>query len=61
MVEPGGNDEERAMGRDSDCVIVREAAVGVMVARLGSDRLILTPFSTVSWRERCRKQSCTGT
>lgn len=55
MVEPGGNYEERAMGRDSDYVIVREAAIGVRVARLGSDLLILTPFSTVSWRECCRK------
>lgn len=35
IVEPG-NDEERTMGRDSGCVIVREAAVGVRVARLGS-------------------------
>ena len=40
-----------AMGRGSDCVIVREATAAVRAARLGSYLLIHMPFSTVSWRE----------
>lgn len=38
-------DEERVMGRDSHCVIVREAAVGVRVAMLELCLLTLIPFS----------------
>lgn len=40
-----------AMGRDSDCVIVREATVAVRAARPGSYLLIHILFSTVFWRE----------
>lgn len=38
-----GNDKEQAIGRDSCCVLVREASVGVSGVSLGSFLLNLIP------------------